>query len=83
MAEWMEAELPREYSTYSHWTMYFEDSKMLAGLGARVVLTSQISDNIWYVLQIMHTDSNNAIEYEALLHGLRIVEFMGVQRLEV
>ena len=39
LAEWIEAELPREYSTYSHWTMYFDGSKTLAGLGARVVLT--------------------------------------------
>jgi hypothetical protein len=70
VAKWTEAELPRDYSTYSHWTMYFDGSKMLAGLGVGVVLTSPIGDNIWYVLQIMYTDSNKAAEYEALLHGL-------------
>ena len=31
----------------------------------------------------MYTDSNNAAEYEALLHGLRIAVCMGVKRLEV
>jgi hypothetical protein len=31
----------------------------------------------------MYTDSNNAAEYEALLHGLRIAVSMGIQRLEV
>src|SRR3954464_9801300 len=31
----------------------------------------------------MYTDSNNAAEYEALLHGLRMVVSMGIQRLEV
>ena len=63
--------------------MHFDDSKMLAGLGAGVVLTSPIGDTVQYVLQIMYTDSNNAAEYEALLHGLRMTVSMGIQRLEV
>ena len=40
VAEWTEAKLPKEYDTYSNWVMYFDGSKMLAGLGAGVVLTS-------------------------------------------
>ena len=40
VAEWTEAELPKEYGTYSNWIMHFNGSKMLAGLGAGVVLTS-------------------------------------------
>src|SRR3954447_11611013 len=31
----------------------------------------------------MYTDSNNAAEYEALLHVLRMAVSMGIQRLEV
>src|SRR6266566_1759654 len=31
----------------------------------------------------MYADSNNAAEYEALLHGLRMAASMGIQRLEV
>ena len=31
----------------------------------------------------MYTGSNNAAEYEALLHGLRMAVSMGIQRLEV
>ena len=31
----------------------------------------------------MYTDSNNAAEYEALLHGLRMAISMGIQRQEV
>ena len=31
----------------------------------------------------MYTDSNDAAEYEALLHGLRMAVSMGIQRLEV
>ena len=44
--------------------MYFDGSKMLAGLGAGVILTSPTGDIVRYVLQIMYTDSNNAAEYE-------------------
>ena len=63
--------------------MHFDGSKMLAGLGAGVVLTCPTGDTVQYVLQIMYTDSNNAAEYEALLHGLRMAISMGIQRLEV
>ena len=83
VAEWTEAELPKEYGTYSNWVMYFDGSKMLAGLGAGVVLTTPTGDVVQYVLQILYTDSNNAAEYEALLHGLRMAVSMGIQCLEV
>ena len=82
VAVWTEA-VPKEYGTYSNWIMHFDGSKMLAGLGAGVVLTSPTGDTVQYILQIMYTDSNNAAEYEALLHGLRMAVSMGIQRLEV
>ena len=63
--------------------MYFDGSKMLAGLGASVILTSPTRDVVQYVLQILYTDSNNAAEYEALLHGLWMAVSMGIHRLEV
>ena len=44
IAEWTEAELPKEYGAYSNWIMHFDGSKMLAGLGAGVVLTSPTED---------------------------------------
>ena len=49
----------------------------------QVVLTSPTGDMVQYVLQILYRDSNNAAEYEALLHGLRMAVSMGIQRLEV
>ena len=73
VTEWTKAEL----GTYSNWIMHFDGSKMLAGLGAGVVLTSPTRDTVQYVLQIIYTDSNNAAEYEALLHGLRMAVSMG------
>ena len=52
--------------------MYFDGSKMLAGLGVGVILTSPTSDTMKYVIQIMYTNSNKGAKYEALLHGLRM-----------
>ena len=63
--------------------MHFDGSKMLADLGVGVVLSSPTGDTVQYVLQILYTDSNNAAEYEALLHGLRMAVSVGIQRLEV
>ena len=63
--------------------MHFDGSKMLAGLGAGVVLTSPTGDTVQCVLQILYTNSNNAVKYEALLHGLRMAVYMFIQRPEV
>ena len=41
---WTEAKLPKEYGAYSNWIMDFDSSKMLAGLGAGVVLTSLLGN---------------------------------------
>ena len=47
VAEWTEAELPKEYDTYSNfWIMPFNGSKILTGLGAGVVLTSPTRDTV-------------------------------------
>ena len=63
--------------------MHFDGTKMLADLGVGVVLTSPTGDTVQYVLQILYADSNNAAEYEVLLHGLPMAVSMGIQRLEV
>ena len=62
IAEWTVAELPKEYGAYSNWLMHFDGSKMLAGLGAGIILTSPTGDAVQYVLQILYTDSNNAAD---------------------
>lgn len=49
---------------------YTLTKKMLAGLGAGVVLISPTGDVMKYILLIMYIDSNNAAEFEVLLHGL-------------
>ena len=58
--------------------MHFDGSKMLAGLGAGVVLTYPLGDIVQYILQKLYTDTNNAAEYEALLHGLPMAVSIGI-----
>src|SRR6266540_4215488 len=63
--------------------MYFDGSLMIEGTGAGIVLISPTGERLKYVLQIHFPASNNAAEYEALLHGLRIAISLGIRRLAV
>jgi len=63
------------------WSLHFDGSKMYAGLGAGVVLTSPKGDKLRYVLQLHFACTNNIAEYEALLHRLRIAKEMGISRI--
>src|SRR5438128_6171841 len=63
--------------------MYFDSSLMIEGAGADIMLISPTGERLKYVLQIYFPTSNNAAEYEALLHGLRITISLGIRRLAV
>jgi ribonuclease HI len=64
-----------------HWKMYFDSTLNLEGASAGVLLISPQGDHLKYVLQIHYKVSNNGTEYEALIHGLRIVVSLGIKRL--
>src|SRR5437868_12515668 len=66
-----------------YWTMYFDGSLMIEGARAGIMLISPTGERLKYVLQIHFPTSNNATEYEALLHGLRIAISLGIRRLAV
>jgi ribonuclease HI len=53
--------------------MYFDGSLNIDGAGAGVYFISPSGDKLSYVLQIHFKASNNAVEYEAALHGLSII----------
>ena len=59
--------------------MYFDGSLMIDGVGAGVVLISPTGEQLKYILQIHFPASNNAVEYEFLLHGLRIATSLGIR----
>ena len=58
--------------------MHFDDSEMLTGLGAGIVLSSPKGDWLRYAQQIHCATSNNVAEYEALVHGLRLAKEIGI-----
>ena len=52
--------------------MYFDGSVMAPGLGSRVVLISPDGSRLCYAIHLHFLASNNAVEYKALINGLRI-----------
>src|SRR5438552_13887564 len=83
IAEWTEVQTPVVTEKLEYWTMYFDGSLMIEGAGAGIMLISLTGERLRYILQIYFPASNNAAEYEALLHGLRITISLGIRRLVV
>ena len=57
--------------------MYFDGSVMAPGSGAGVVLISPDRSRLRYAIHLHFLASNNAVEYEALINGLRIAIELG------
>jgi ribonuclease HI len=67
--------------------MHFDSAFNLPGAGAGAVLTSPSGDKLFYAVQLCfrpgHKVSNNIVEYEGLLAGLRAANALGIKRLIV
>nr|CAE02548.1 OSJNBb0069N01.14 [Oryza sativa Japonica Group] len=63
--------------------MHFDGSLNLQGAGAGVTLTSPSGDVLKYVVRLDFRATNNMVEYEGLLVGLRAVARVGIRRLIV
>jgi ribonuclease HI len=83
MAEWRENQIPTPVDKPEHWTIYFDGSLKLDGGGAGVLFISPRGEQLKYVLQILWEVSNNEVEYEALLHGLRLAISLGIKQILV
>jgi hypothetical protein len=70
VAEWTETQTAPKEKEMEYWTINFDRSLQLQGVGAGILLTSPKGESFKYVLQMHFPSSNNAAEYEALLHGL-------------
>jgi ribonuclease HI len=62
--------------------MYFDGSLMKTGEGAGLLFISPLGKHLRYVLRLHFPASNNVVEYEALVNGLRIAIELGVRRLD-
>jgi ribonuclease HI len=83
-AEWLELQNIGPPDLSSVWTMYFDGSKRVQGVGAGVVLISPQDDKLKYVLTMSFPQaSNNEAQYEALLHGMKMAKACGATRLKI
>ena len=83
VTEWTEVQLPTPDVTHEYWTMYFDGFVIAPGSGARVVLISPDGSTLCYAIRLHFLTSNNAVEYEALINGLRIAIELGATWLYV
>jgi len=83
VAEWTDSELPPAQVQAELWTMYFDGSLMKTGAGAGLLFVSPLGVHMRYVIRIQFIASNNIVEYEALINGLKIAIELGVRRLNV
>jgi ribonuclease HI len=59
--------------------MYFDGSLKLGRASACFLFISLDGKQLKYVLQILWQATNNEVEYEALIHGLRVATSLGIK----
>jgi ribonuclease HI len=83
VTEWTEIQTPPKERELEYWTINFDGSVQLHDAGTGIMVTSPKGENFMYDMQMHFPVSNNAAEYEALLHGLRIATALNIHRLKV
>jgi hypothetical protein len=83
VVEWTETQTPPKERELEYWTINFNSSLQLQGVGAGILITYPKAGHFKYVLQIHFLASNNLAKYEALLRDLRITTALGICRLKV
>jgi ribonuclease HI len=83
ISEWTEQQVPDNPETAEVWKMYFDGSLKLQGAGAGILFIAPGGEQLKYALQLLFLASNNAAEYEALIHGLKIAISLGIKRMMV
>jgi hypothetical protein len=83
VSEWTEHQVPDNLETTEVWRMYFDGSLKLQGAGAGILFIAPGGEQLKYALQRLFPASNNAAEYEALIHGLNIIVSLSIKKLMV
>jgi ribonuclease HI len=61
--------------------MYFDRSYTLKGAGANVMLIPHEGEILKYVVQLEFPATNNIVEYEGLVTGLRLAKDLDLRQL--
>ncbi|GJV86362.1 reverse transcriptase domain-containing protein [Tanacetum coccineum] len=64
------------------WTLFIDGSSCIDGFGAGLILTNPEGVEFTYAMRFRFEATNNEVEYEALIAGLRIAEQMVVKNLQ-
>jgi hypothetical protein len=83
VAEWTDTQLPPLQIQAECWTLYFDGLVMKTRAGAGLLFVSPLGEHMRYVIHLHFLASNNIVEYEALLCGLRIAIETIIKRLDV
>jgi ribonuclease HI len=83
VAEWTDTQLPPPQIQAECWTLYFDGSVMKTGAGAGLLFVSPLGEHMWYAMRLHFPASNNMVEYEALLCGLKISIEISIKGLDV
>ena len=75
--------MPPAVVDQEYWTMYFNGSLIKKGSGTGLVFISPLRVRMRYMVRLHFPSSNNVVEYEALINGLRIAIELGVRCLNV
>jgi ribonuclease HI len=59
--------------------MYFDGSYTLKGVGVGVVIIPPDGDILKYAIQLEFLATNNIVEYEGLVTGLRLAKDLSIQ----
>jgi ribonuclease HI len=78
VANWTDSGLWGIDELPNHWVMYFDESYRLKGAGASVVLIPPEGDVLKYATQLEFSATNNIMEYEGLVNGLRLAKDLGI-----
>jgi hypothetical protein len=83
ISEWTEQQVPDNPEATKVWRMYFDGSLKLQGAGVGILFIALGGEQLKYALRLLFPASNNAAEYEALIHGLNIAISLAIKRLMV
>lgn len=81
-----EVEIPKELTPEkdpARWKLYVDGSSNQHGCGAGLVLQTPSGKQMEYAIRIGFKATNNEVEYEAFIAGLRVAVELGAQSLEV
>jgi hypothetical protein len=79
IAEWTDSGLQGIDELPDHWVMYLDRSNTLKGAGAGVMLIPSEDDILKYAIQLEFLATNNIVEYEGLITGLRLAKDLDIQ----